>query len=199
MARRSKEEARATRESILTSARYLFGKKGFSETKIAEICTRSKHTKGALFHYFDTKEILFETVWEEMEKEADRAAAAETAHVAGQTDDPYAAFLAGCRIFLEHVSRADFQQIVYIDGPSVLGMKKWMARDSGMGLRNIGAGLKYLVSQGLIEESNRPALTVLIYSTLHGLAKTLAFQTDDNRTMRDEVFENFETLIKSLR
>lgn len=199
MARKSKEDAELTRQAILESAGYLFAKNGFAETKISDICERSKHTKGALFHYFPSKEDLFETVWEDMQADIVRVSSKEMSLISSEADDPYAGFIAGCRIFLKHVSRPDYQQIVYIDGPSVLGMKKWMQRDAGMGLRNIGSGLKLLAQENLIDEANRPALTVLIYGALQGLAKTLTLQGTASRTTPDDVFAAFEKFVRSLR
>ena len=74
MARSSKKDAEETRKAILASARHLFGTKGFSETTISDICERSGRTKGALFHYFTSKEALFEEIWTDLEVSMDTAA-----------------------------------------------------------------------------------------------------------------------------
>lgn len=198
MARSTRKDTELTRKTILSSAKFLFGTKGFSETTIAEICAKSGLTKGALFHHFATKEALFEEIWTDMEVTMDTAAAHAVTQVPNIKDDPYAGFIAGCRVFLAHVSQPEYQQIVYIDGPAVLGMQKWMERDAGLGMRNIGSGLKFLAKRGLIAQSNRYALTVLIYGALQGIAKTLSFQGNDRKASAEDLFVAFEKLVRSV-
>jgi len=199
LARNSKKDAEETRKAILASARHLFGTKGFNETTIAEICARSGHTKGALFHHFTSKEALFEEIWTDLEVSMDTAAAQKVAQTVEKTSDPYTGFLAGCRVFIDHVSQAEFQQIVRIDGPAVLGMQEWIKRDAGMGMRNLGGGLKFLASQGLIEENNRYELTVLIYGALQGIAQALSSADKDKRINTEDLFGAFEKLVRSVR
>lgn len=47
-----------TREALLGAARGLFLRQGFTATGIDEICAAAGITKGALFHYFESKESL---------------------------------------------------------------------------------------------------------------------------------------------
>jgi len=197
MARNTPENTDKTRKAIVESAQKLFAQRGFSATTIADICTKSGYTRGALFHHFKTKEALFEEIWTNMEVTMDRAATQEVIRVAGISGNPYEAFLAGCRIFLDYAARPDFQQIIHIDGPSVLGMREWMKRDAGMGMRNLGSGLKYLASQGLIDESKRKAFTILIYGALQGMAKTLSFPEIAGGVSSEEMFSAFEDMVKN--
>ncbi len=198
MSDESKNQAEETRGLLLRTARHLFGTQGYSETTIADICSKAALTKGAFFHYFPNKKAIFEEIWKTLETAMDNAAAAESRNFRQKTDDPYASFLAGCRIFLTHVSDPTFQQIVYIDGPAVLGNQTWMERDARLGMRNIGSGLKYLSQQGLIEDKNRYDLVVLIYGALQGIAKTLSHQERASKTTADSLFAAFEKLVRSL-
>lgn len=58
MARRTKEEAEATRESILSAALDLFSEKGFSRTTCSDIAKRIGMTRGAVYWHFENKEAL---------------------------------------------------------------------------------------------------------------------------------------------
>ncbi|QHI69342.1 TetR/AcrR family transcriptional regulator [Tichowtungia aerotolerans] len=58
MARRTKEEADATRESVLMAALDLFAEKGYSRTTLAGIAKRIGMTRGAVYWHFDNKEAL---------------------------------------------------------------------------------------------------------------------------------------------
>lgn len=48
----------ATRESILTSAVSLFEEQGYNVTSVQQIVDKAGRTKGAFYHYFDSKEDL---------------------------------------------------------------------------------------------------------------------------------------------
>ena len=58
MARKTKEEARATRESVLIAALDLFSEKGYSRTTFADLAKRIGMTRGAVYWHFDNKPAL---------------------------------------------------------------------------------------------------------------------------------------------
>lgn len=198
MARRSKTDAETTRQDIFNAAMTLFATKGYVETTIANICEQAGHTKGALFHHFGSKEGLFDEVWSQMETTMDDAAREVALKVTEDTpDDPYAGFLAGCRVFFEYVSKPAFQQIVNIDGPVVLGTQTWMRRDADWGMRNVGAGLKRLANLGIIDDSKRHANTLLVYGAMQGIGLTLS--AGPIKASSEEAIEAFETMVRQLR
>jgi AcrR family transcriptional regulator len=55
----SEEYMRAVRDKILDAAEALFSKKGYYDTSMDEIVGESGLSKGALYHYFQSKEELF--------------------------------------------------------------------------------------------------------------------------------------------
>ena len=59
MARRTKEEAAATRDSILDAAEKLFVEQGVSRTTLQHIATEAGVTRGAIYWHFDDKSALF--------------------------------------------------------------------------------------------------------------------------------------------
>ena len=66
MARRTKEEAKKTRDRILANALTLFAKKGYEHTTFTDIAERMKMTKGAVYWHFDSKQTLLMALIEEM-------------------------------------------------------------------------------------------------------------------------------------
>ena len=58
MARRTKEEAEATRESVLRAALDLFSEKGYSRTTFSDIAKSIGMTRGAVYWHFENKEAL---------------------------------------------------------------------------------------------------------------------------------------------
>ena len=59
MARRTKEEARATRESLLDAAEVLFQAQGVSGTSLSDIARQAGTTRGAIYWHFTDKADLF--------------------------------------------------------------------------------------------------------------------------------------------
>ncbi len=58
MARRTKEEAAATRESVLLAALDLFSEKGYSRTTFSDIAKQIGKTRGAVYWHFKSKPVL---------------------------------------------------------------------------------------------------------------------------------------------
>ena len=171
MARRTAQEAARTRASILRAATRLFADKGFADTSLDEIARRSRVTKGAVYHHFADKRAIFAEVFGAYERELDAAARAAALAAASQ---PRAAFLAGCRAYLEFAKRSDFHRIVIVDGPSVLGPKGWHALDTQLGLPTIETAVKGLMGLGMIELRPVKPLAVLIFGALNEAGFALA-------------------------
>ncbi|UXN05805.1 TetR family transcriptional regulator [Bartonella sp. HY761] len=57
--RRTKAEAAATRDSIITAAQFLFLEQGVSQTTLAQIAKRANVTRGAIYFHFADKAEIF--------------------------------------------------------------------------------------------------------------------------------------------
>ena len=88
MARRTKEEALATRNRLLDAAELLFQAQGVSQTSLQQIAQQAGATRGAIYWHFKDKADLFNAMMERviLPLEARPAAAAAT----GIDDDPLA-------------------------------------------------------------------------------------------------------------
>lgn len=64
MARKTKQEALATRQHILDVALRLFSQQGVSSTSLAEIAKAAGVTRGAIYWHFKGKSDLFGEIWE---------------------------------------------------------------------------------------------------------------------------------------
>jgi TetR/AcrR family transcriptional regulator, acrAB operon repressor len=64
MARKTKEAAAATRDSILDAAEKLFVEQGVSRTTLQHIATAAGVTRGAIYWHFDDKGALFNAMME---------------------------------------------------------------------------------------------------------------------------------------
>ena len=68
--KRTKEEARRTKEAILKCAVQAFIEKGFEKTSLAYIAEKAGLTKGAIFWHFKDKSTILDEIIELYDKEA---------------------------------------------------------------------------------------------------------------------------------
>lgn len=194
MARRTEEQAQETRADILAAARKLFIEQGY-EASLSSIVADAGITKGALFHHFKNKKALFEEVWTDLQVQMD-AEARKSAAAARSKTNPYAAFLAGCRTYLEWVARDDYQKIVLVEGPPVLGYVGWYESDHNLGKDNVRSGIEYLAHKHLVDKRHVPALVVLLQSALNGGG--FAIGRKDPSVTPDSLLAAFEMILRGM-
>jgi AcrR family transcriptional regulator len=130
--------AEATRRTLIRVGRSLFAKRGFDGVSAEEIVAAAKVTRGALYHHFDGKEGLFRAVVADVMSEVhDRLAKAS----AGATT-PLEAVEHGIKSFLQQCVEPEYQRVLLIDGPAVLGWHAWRNLDLEYGLGLLRRGLE---------------------------------------------------------
>ena len=196
MGRRTKSDAEQTRERLIAAAKSRFTEHGYADTSINDICADLEITKGALFHHFKSKQDLFMEIWTRLQVDMDQEAR-DAAIAARSRTDPYSAFLAGCRVYLEHAARQDYQKIVLVDGPSVIGLQGWYEQDHDLGIENVRAGVRYLAKKGIVAEHRVGPLAIMLQNALNGDGFALARGAEG--ITPDGVYDAFETLVKSIR
>ncbi len=196
MAKRTSAQAAETREAILAAARTLFTSDGYASTSLAVIVEKAGVSKGALFHHFDNKEHLFLEVWKLLQIEMD-AAARQAAITSRSKTDPYAAFLAGCRVYLDWSARQDYQRIVLVDGPAVLGMARWHKLDFELGSETMTRATEYLSRQGHFPMHLARPAAIMLQGALNAVGFALSAETPD--ITPGQAFETFERLLRGLR
>jgi AcrR family transcriptional regulator len=118
--RRTQAERRAhTQAALLASATRLFGAAGYAGTSLDQIAADAGTTIRPIYHYFGNKQALFEAVTEALE-----------AQLLAVIEDPlYPAGTAGLlerfRACLSLLGRREFQRVVLLDAPAVLGKSRW--------------------------------------------------------------------------
>jgi TetR/AcrR family acrAB operon transcriptional repressor len=85
MARRTKEDAQATRAAVLDAAERVFLRRGVTRTSLAEIAQAAGVTRGAIYGHFKNKAELFTAMMERVTQplEAEIARLAETGAAVG--------------------------------------------------------------------------------------------------------------------
>ena len=129
-----------TRQALVDAARALFTAQGYAATGTEEIVAAARVTRGALYHHFQDKTDLFRAVMEQIAREVaehlidaelSRPAAPSPGQPVGQSAaqppaDAWDEVRDGLRAFLDLcVVTDDFQRIVLVEGPAVLGHEAW--------------------------------------------------------------------------
>ncbi|MBA4337869.1 MAG: hypothetical protein C0421_03380 [Hyphomonas sp.] len=196
MVKRTSAQAAETRETILRVAGELFAERGYQATSIADIASAAGATKGAVFHHFKSKDELFVEIWRQLQLDMD--ADARTAALAAlDPADPFKAFLAGCRIYLDWASRPEYQRIVLLDGPSVLGLARWHEMEFEVGRASLVAGTKFIAAQGHFPKSLAVPAALMLQASINAAAFAL---TDGKLGItREQYLDTFERLLRGLR
>jgi len=173
MAKQSERRA-ATRSAITTAARTLFGTQGFAVTTVDAIAIAAGVAKGAIYHHFETKEALFEAVFETVSAELAREVFDESL----AARDVLAAIDEGTRLYFEKCTRGPTGRIVLKDGPAVLGWERWRALD----LRYFGGmmprGLDAAMRAGLIARQPVEPLAGLLLGAVNEAAVACAASSE---------------------
>src|SRR5258708_19439504 len=124
----------ATIAAIISAARQLFTARGVDATSIDDIASSAGVGKGAFYHHFESKEQIFQRVFEQMTG----ALAAEVAATAATGKSILDRFERGTLKYLTSIAGNKFRQVLLVDGPAVLGWEKWREIDT----RSFGGVMK---------------------------------------------------------
>ena len=134
---RRADHVQDSRTAVLRAARELFAAQGYAGTGTEDIVARARLTRGALYHHFGDKAGLFRAVMEDVAGElAHQLIAQQLANPLAIADGAWDQLREGVQAFLDACTGSDFQRIVLIDGPAVLGHDAWtdLVEQHGLGL-----------------------------------------------------------------
>ena len=141
------EQGRATAERLLDIAHRSFATKGFGATRTEDIIAEAGVTKGALYHHYRSKRDLFEAVY----RGAEDAVAGHIGRAVAGCETAWEQLCAGCFAYLDACQDPGLQQILRVDGPSVLGLSSWAKIDREYGVDRLLPVLQNLSDGGVID------------------------------------------------
>jgi len=188
------ERRAATVAAILASARALFGVRGFEATSIDDIAEGASVAKGAVYHHFESKEAIFTQVLEAVQAEIQRTPIPPGSSAPVDLADQIAA---GVEHYLLTASAPGVRRILLIDGPAVIGWRRWREIDD----RYFGAGAR-MANAALLGPDASPveidALTHLLMGAVMEAALVCATADDVAETARN-LAAALRKLLKGLR
>lgn len=107
-----------TRQAVLDSARQCFAARGYQDTSLDDIAAACQLTTRPVYHYFGSKQGLFEAVATELENRLADAIAA----IDRQRPDYLQAIW---QLFITTCKQTEFRRIVLLEAPLILGRQRW--------------------------------------------------------------------------
>jgi AcrR family transcriptional regulator len=163
------------------AARALFADRGFAGVSREEIVERAGVTRGAMYHYFASKEDLFRAVYEEVERDLCDAIAA-AAMTAG--DDPVEELRLGSVEFLRSAATGEVRRIAVLDSPAVLDAETRSAVAEKYGLGMLRSALNAVEASGRLVTGPVDQLAPILMAVLHEAATQIAEGADEGSTIR---------------
>jgi AcrR family transcriptional regulator len=188
------EQSEATRRKLLKVSRNLFARRGYADTSIEDIVQRTKVTRGALYHHFESKQDVFRAVYEDLQREL-----AQQFYDAAMREPRVEKHLeVGAEVYLDACLDRGLQRIALVDTPSVLGWDFWHEIDEKYSLGHIQNALKAGMKQGYFERQPVEPLAQVLFGALNEAGLFIA-RADDMAAARRHVGKTISRLIAGLR
>ncbi len=174
-------QAAQTRRALIFAARRLFASQGYLATSTEQIVAESGvGTRGALYHHFADKRDLFRAVFDQVQ--ADLAKRQKQRRASATLDS----LRLGLHGFLRaSASDRDVQQILLLDGPSVLGWEQWRELEASYGLGAIRSQLEEAMANQTITPAPVEPLAHLLLAVVDESALYVANSDDPERATTD--------------
>jgi AcrR family transcriptional regulator len=191
--RTQRERTDATRAALVAAGRKLFASHGYAHVSAEALVRAAGLSRGALYHQFGGKRELFAAVLEAVEQETVERIAQLLAGVA----DAREALIAGVDAWLEACADPEVEQIVLVDGPSVLGWEEFRALSMRHGLGVVEAVLGAAVEGGFLPAQPLRPLAHVLGGALDEAALYVA-RAEDQVAARAEMSRVLRDLVSAL-
>lgn len=192
---RRQDYSSSTKRALVESATELFTERGYSGTSLDEVVAAARVTKGALYHHFNSKLDLFESVFLRVQSDATE----EITAAFGKTKDPWERAQAGLTAFLTVCRRPEYRRICMQEGPVALGHERWQEaeREASFGIvQNTVVDLLDEIGEDFKPLSN--PFTVVFYGAIRSAAEYVA-DSDDPDVASDEVLATIGAIMLGMR
>jgi AcrR family transcriptional regulator len=187
------ERTEATTTALVDAARELFAQDGYAATSLDAVAAQARVTKGAVYHHFQGKQQLFEAVFA---REVERLCAVLPAVYASKRD-PWDAFEACCRAFLEECLEPGLQRIMLLDALSAMGWEGVRRMEAPM-MELMEIAIAVAVQAGRIAPRPTGPLAVFLYGALCETSMNVA-RADNQRTAHRKALTELSHVLEGLR
>lgn len=168
----------ATRAALLETATAMFAERGFARTSLDDIAAATQVTRGAVYHHFESKQAVFEAVFDALEQDM----VARLAQVAQGQPDAWQAAMAALDAFLDLCCEDRYGRLCWLEGPLALGWARWMDYEKKYAYALIDGFLQAAKAEGLVVDVPEPMGSQLVFHLLGGAGRTIAEAPPAERT-----------------
>lgn len=187
------ERTESTVTALVDAARELFAQDGYAATSLDAVAAKARVTKGAVYHHFQGKQQLFEAVFA---REVDRLCTVMPAVYASKRD-PWDAFDACCRAFLEECLEPGLQRIMLLDALAAIGWDGVRRMEAPM-MELMEIAIARAVDAGRIAPRPAAPLAVFLYGALCETSMTVA-RADDKKAAHRSALTELSHVLNGLR
>lgn len=192
MRRSQAQRTEATTTALVDAARALFARDGYDMTSLDAVAGAAGVSKGAVYHHFAGKRQLFLAVFaREVERMAVPVAEAYT-----RKKEPWDAFRAGCRAFLDECLKPDVQRIVLLDAFAAIGWDEMRRLEAPL-LEMMQVGIRRAADAGRIDVRPPAPLAHFLFGALCETAMVVA-RADDQRLAHRQAVTEINRLLAGL-
>ncbi len=194
VSRTNAEYSAQTQRQLMIAARREFARAGYGDASIDRIVGAANLTRGALYHHYRDKRALFEAVFTELEREI----AERVEEHAARRKNAFDVLVAGCNAWLDACLDDEIQRIVLLDGPAVLGWRRWMEIDARYGAGLLRGAIDACIEADLLVDVDAATLTQLLSGGMNETALLMA-QSADATVLRRAAGRTLRSLLDGLR
>jgi AcrR family transcriptional regulator len=174
------ERGQSTREQLIAVATRLFGERGYEGASIEAVLRESGVSRGALYHHFDSKEALFEAVFEAVETSVSQDIVEATTGL----DDPVEALRAGSVAWVRLAADPVVRRVVIIDAPAVLGWDRWREIENRYGLGMLKVAVQGVADAGRLQPDLVDLFAHMVLAAMNEIAQLVARAEDADVVIR---------------
>ncbi|GAC1408412.1 MAG: TetR/AcrR family transcriptional regulator [Candidatus Velthaea sp.] len=188
-AKRPASDVRTRREALFDTAVELIRKQGYRGTTLRDIAKEFGVTEPAVYYYFDTKEALLFTIYEET-----LTVALATARDIAESDAAPADKLRAVISQFAHLVVENKMFAIFFREKDELSRENWLKITRSE--RDFVATVARVVEEGVARGVFRPADPVVVTFGILGMAAWInrGYRPDGGRTL-DEIVETYDALI----
>ena len=186
--RRTKEEAEATRQTILDTALIEFAEKGYSATKLHDIALKAGVTRGAIYWHFENKADLYLKLQDEISGEANAIIQAAIDE-GGTFQDIIKRVLVRSLEYMERSERfRSFMQLLYTKTEMSPELEKGWEKNIEQGENTLQGLIQIFEAareEGQINQGVNPRELAFTFLALQNGAATLRIMLDESYSLSD--------------
>lgn len=200
--KRTKEEAAATRATILKAALSVFSAKGYAAATLDDVAAAAKVTRGAIYWHFKSKADLYNTLTGELSARGANLVQQAVAEGGSFLDILRRIFVRQCALIEEdREARAVMELALFKTGldPELQAARKKQLESGNTLLEGITAAMQQGITQGFLRADVKPADMARAFIALENGAIQLWLTSPKSFSLKESSEAFAEILIAGLR